>query len=146
MKEKKKLPDEFKPKELNLKDGETSRRFDREIKGEQGHTFKIIIRQSKINPLDFSVIFGVLIGNEVFRIRRYNGDHGFHTNKIEGIHIKGCHIHKATERYQQKGFQEDGYAEKTTEYAHWTKALEIMLQENNFEIEIEEGQTRLNSE
>jgi len=144
-KEKKKLHEELKPR---FKDRGTNYCFDKEIKGEYEHTFKIIIRQSKINPLDFSVIFGVLIGNKVFRIKRYNGDHGCHTNKIEGTQIKGFHIHKATERYQQKGFQEDGYAEKTTKYANWTRALGVMLQENNFEIEVDEGQiqTRLNIE
>lgn len=49
---------------------------DCEIKGENGHMFRIIIRHNMINPLDFSIIlsFQDEDGTE-FNLCRYNGKH-----------------------------------------------------------------------
>ncbi len=135
------LPKNFTP---SIKEKGDHNVFEQEIKGETGHTFKIIIRQSKINPLDFSVILGVLIGGKLFRLKRYNGDSHEHTNKIENSEkISGFHIHKATERYQIKGFREEGHAEKATTYTDWRTALSAMLRENNFKEEVTKAQRRL---
>ena len=117
--------------------------FEKEVLGEEGNTYKIIIRQSKINPLDFSVIFGIVIEGQIFRIRRYNGDSHDHTNKIEEELIEGFHIHKATQRYQERGFREEGFAEKSTRYSDWSTALKVMLRENNFQLEVPKDQTRV---
>lgn len=68
-----------------------------EIKKNDGGLFKIITRQSKINPLDFSVILGYLPpkANHLFRIKRFNGKHE-HTNRIEKEKFCDFHIHRAT--------------------------------------------------
>ncbi|MBU4300438.1 hypothetical protein L6303_07815 [archaeon] len=126
-----------------LKDGIGKYSFEHQVIGLLGNMFKIIIRQSKINPLDFSVIFGVLLGGNLFRIKRYNGNSHTHMNKLEKIEIQGFHIHLATQKYQENGFKEEGYAEKTTRYSDWKTALDLMLNENNFEFEVDKEQRRL---
>ena len=106
--------------------------FEQEVRGVTGNIYKIIIRVSLVNPSDFSIIFGILLNGALFIIRRYNGDSHIHTNKIEGIEVEGYHIHKASEKYQEKGFRPEGYAEKTVNYSNWRTALDVMLNENNF--------------
>ena len=135
------LPKNFKPM---LKDKNIGHfQFNYDIVGENGNSFKIIIRQNKINPLDFSVIFGVLISGKLFKLVRYNGEHGEHTNKLDGKVIEGFHIHRATKIYQENGFREEGYAEKSNRYSDWKTALKLLLEQNNFQIEVDEGQRRL---
>jgi|WetSurMetagenome_2_1015567.scaffolds.fasta_scaffold137944_2 hypothetical protein len=138
--EKKILPKDFKP---ILKEKNGHNHFEEEILGEAGNTFKIIIRQAKQNPLDFSIILGVLIGGKVFRLRRYNGDSHTHPNRIENTELEGFHIHMATQRYQEKGFREETYAEKSTKYNDLTSALAAMVKENNFLVEVDKSQKRL---
>ena len=77
------------------------------------------MRQNVINLLDFSIILGYMAprSNLLFRLRRYNGKSHEHTNKIEGLTFYDYHIHTATLRYQEAGFDADGYAESSTEYA-----------------------------
>ena len=140
IKEKKIIPRNFNP---NLKDKGIHFELQQQIIGENGNTFKVIVRQNKINPLDFSIIFGVFINGKVFRIKRYNGDSHDHTNKIEKTQIEGFHIHIATQRYQENGFEEEGYAESSQKYSDWRRALNWMLKENNFDIEVDKKQTRL---
>ncbi len=99
-----------------------------ELQGQKGSRFTLILRQSEHNQLDFSVILGCLIPgtNKVFRLRRYNGNGHVHSNKIEKTRIiYKFHIHYATERYQMRGFFEDGYAEATTKYATLTQAIQV---------------------
>lgn len=102
--------------------------------GTNGHEFCIILRQSRLNPLSFSVILTVKMedSNQLFRLRRYNGKHGEHTNLIEGNTIYGFHVHIATERYQDFGAREDGYAELTNRYANFNEALHCMLTDCGF--------------
>lgn len=66
-----------------------------------------------------------------------------HINKIENQKIKGFHIHKATQRYQEMGFREEGYAETSKRYVDWRTALNSMLADNNFLVEVEKTQKRL---
>jgi hypothetical protein len=113
-----------------------------EVKGENGNIFRIVLRQNNINLLDFSIIliFRDKYGNE-FRLRRFNGRHpSQHTNRLE--HSKGLpnasfrsmfHIHRATQRYQEEGFEIDGYAETTSDYSSFEGALRIFLQLNGFQ-------------
>ena len=89
------------------------------------------------------MIFGVVIGGKLFRLKRYNGDSHEHTNKIEDNQFDGFHIHTATERYQKRGFQPEGFAESTTKYSDWQTALKVMIKENNFKIETDKNQKRL---
>lgn len=112
-----------------------------EVKGESGNSFNIIVRQNTINLLDFSIIlmFRDKDGDE-YRLCRYNGKHpSEHTNRFEKI--KGLpnesfrnvfHIHKATQRYQEEGFDITGYGEPTKEYSSFDSALRVFLQKNGF--------------
>lgn len=96
--------------------------------GQKGNQFKVVARISDVNPLDFSVIFGVIIPNtsRFFRLCRYNGKSHEHTNRIEGQTFYDFHIHKATERYQRAGFEEDTYAIPSGEYSSIVQALDCM--------------------
>ena len=82
-----------------------------DLSGETGTEFRLILRQSRINRLDFSVILAVLVpqSTQVFRLRRYNGRSHEHTNQIEKETFYDFHIHFATERYQALGAREDAY-------------------------------------
>jgi len=104
------------------------------ITGAAGSEFYLILRQASCNPLDFSVILGYKIpqSNRIFRLCRYNGKHGEHTNKLEGQTFYGFHIHRATERYQEMGFKEDAYAEPTDRYSDFSGAIECALQDGCF--------------
>ena len=46
-----------------------------DLTGDAGNEFRLIFRQNKINPLDFSVILAVRVpgSSQIFRLRRYNG-------------------------------------------------------------------------
>ena len=127
IKERKVLPDDW--REQIYKEGTL------DVEGGQGNTFCIIVRQQKSIPLDFSVILAVLVplSDRVFRLRRYNGWTNPHTNRIEREEIEGFHIHFATERYQQRGQKEDGYAEETDRYHNLEGAVQCLIEDANFE-------------
>ena len=138
--EEKVLPNEFEPK-FKVKNNQNV--FETDIQGKAGNLFRIIIRQNQINPLNFSVIFGVVLDGNLFRLKRYNGDSHQHTNKIEGDEIEGFHIHTATQRYQERGFQPEGFAESSKRYSDWKTALKVMLNETNFKMPVDAKQKRL---
>ncbi len=99
--------------------------------------FHVILRRSRFNSLDFSVILGVRVPrlNRIFRLRRYNGKSHEHTNRIEQQTFYDFHIHIATERYQELGNREpreDAYAEITTRYSDATGALDCLLSDAAF--------------
>lgn len=100
--------------------------------GEKG-TFRIMIRKNLINPFDFSVILGYIPKERLnlLRLRRYNGIHE-HTNRLEGARFRGFHIHYATQRYQETGWDIDDYAEHTDKYGTVDEALEVYFNECNF--------------
>jgi len=108
--------------------------YDLDIKGENGNIFRIILRQNASTPLDFSVILGYLPVNTsiIFRLRRYNGKSHEHTNKIEKSKFYNFHVHKATERYQSIGEDEDKYAEPTDRFYDFYSALQCMLNDCGF--------------
>ena len=116
-----------------------------ETKSEAGHVFRVILRQSTMNPFDFSVIliFRDADGSE-FRLCRYNGRHpSEHTNKWEKSRQMPnskfrnvFHIHMATERYQQEGYDIDSYAEPTNDYTCFEGAVKVFLERNNFAEEL----------
>lgn len=110
------------------------------LEGATGNGFRLIIRQSNINPLDFSVILTYQIpsSNQSFRLRRYNGRSHQHSNKLERQTFYDFHIHTATERYQERdGFDEDGYAEPTERYATLDAALQCMINDCGFQPPVE---------
>ena len=109
--ERKPLPADYRSRiQLKAKRGHKERQL--EIRGASGNEFRIILRQSNSNSLDFSIILAVYPpqSNQPFRLRRYNGKSHQHTNIIENDMFYDFHIHKATERYQELGMREDSFA------------------------------------
>ena len=134
MAEPKALPDYYSEKlQLRPKRGHKEREI--EVVGESGSEFRLILRQSHFNQLDFSVILAYRPpkSSQLFRLRRYSGKSHEHTNKLEKQTFYEFHIHHATERYQlESGEREDGYAEPTTRYADFFGALNAMLDDCAF--------------
>ncbi len=132
---KKSLPPDFR-KLLQLKPKRGHDERELEVRSEDGSEFHLILRQSRLNKLDFSVILGYRLpgSSELFRLRRYNGKHGEHTNRLEaGQSFYDFHVHLATARYQDLGMAEDTYAEPTDRYSDLDSALQCMLRECGFE-------------
>jgi len=104
--------------------------------GQDGNCFRVIVRQSNSNAMDFSVILAFCPPNTnlLFRLRRYNGKSHEHTNPLEGSRFYGFHIHQATYRYQELGAKEDTFAEVTDRYADVHDALACLLKDCGFEL------------
>jgi hypothetical protein len=133
--ERKTLPEDYRMKiQVRSKRGHKERELD--LIGVDGSEFRLILRQSVFNPLDFSVILAYRIpqSNQLFRLRRYNGKSHEHTNRIEGNTFYDFHIHFATERYQDIGAREDTYAETTDRFADFQQAITCMLSDCAFEL------------
>jgi hypothetical protein len=107
-----------------------------DIVGSKGSEFRLIVRQSEFNPLDFSIILAYRLpkSNVLFRLKRFNGKSHEHTNKLEGETFYDFHIHTATERYQDSGLREDSYAEPTDRYADFHQALRVLIEDSNLQI------------
>lgn len=104
-----------------------------EVEVQNVGTFRVVLRKNRINPLDFSAILCFLPKERVkiFRMRRYNGIHR-HTNKIEHHTFRSFHIHYATQRYQEAGWDIDAYAEANDKYTTIDGAVESLLDECSF--------------
>lgn len=102
-----------------------------ELTGANGSEFRLILRQSLLNVLDFSAILSFIpkSSSQVFRLRRYNGKSHEHTNQIERESFYDFHIHFATERYQLSGLREDAFAEITDRYGNIQGALDCLIQD-----------------
>lgn len=124
------------PSRLALKEKRGHRERDIEVTGGNGSLFRLIIRQSKKNPMNFSVVLGFSSpgSNLLFRLLRHNGKGHPHVNRIEGEKFYDFHIHQATERYQDLGMDEDAYAERTDRFEDFDSALECMLEDGNFTV------------
>ena len=135
LQERKPLPADWR-KRLQLRPKRGHEERDLELTGDAGSEFRLILRQNKINRLDFSIILAVRVpqSNTTFRLRRYNGKSHEHTNHIEGVTLYDFHIHMATERYQEIGTREDAYAELTDRYGDFHGALRCLLDDANFDI------------
>ncbi|MBM3942398.1 MAG: hypothetical protein FJ316_05650 [SAR202 cluster bacterium] len=132
--ESKLLPNGYESRmQLTPKRGHSEREVD--IVGASGDNFRLILRQSLFNILDFSVILAYRLprSNELFRLRRYNGRSHEHTNSIERQTFYEFHIHQATERYQEIGAREDAYAVPTDRFADLSGAVECMVVDCNFD-------------
>lgn len=134
--EKKSLPSNF-AKTFRLRTKKGHREFNLDIQGVKGSQFRLLVRQSMFNNLDFSVIllFVPEGSNQHFRVRRYNGKSHEHTNHIERTKFYDFHVHTATQRYQELGFKEDDFAEPTNRYADHHGALDCMIQDCGFAID-----------
>jgi hypothetical protein len=135
LQEKKPLPPDYRARiQIRPKLGHKEREMD--IEGVNGEEFRIILRQSIFNPIDFSVIVAYRPpkSNLLFRLRRYNGKSHEHTNPIEGNTFYDFHIHEATERYQELGAREDTYATPSDRFADFQQAISCMLKDCGFEL------------
>jgi len=132
--ERKPLPQNY-PSCIQLKPKAGHKEYKLAVEGDDGNDFRLIFRQSRRNPLDFSIILGILPTNtnQLFRLRRYNGRSHEHTNSIEKQKFYDFHIHAATERYQDAGAPEEGYAEPTDRFADFHSALQCMLDDCGFD-------------
>jgi hypothetical protein len=133
--EPKPLPPDYQVKiQTRPKRGHKERELD--LKGLSGSEFRLVLRQSLFNPLDFSVIliYRPQNSNQLFRLRRYNGKSHEHTNPIEGEIFYDFHIHQATQRYQEIGAREDTFAEPTDRFAEFQQALTCLFKDCGFEI------------
>lgn len=112
------------------------RERDLDITGEDSSGFRLIIRESMLNPLDFSVVLAYRLpqSSDLFRLRRYNGLAHEHTNSMERQSFYNFHIHQATQRYQELGADEDSYAEPTDRYGDLQQAIDCMLVDCNFDV------------
>lgn len=128
LKERKPLPPDWRDRiRLRPKRGHDEQQL--QLIGDAASEFRLILRQNKINPLDFSIILAVRVpqSNRLFRLRRYNGKSHEHANKIEDVKFYDFHIHNATERYQEIGMREDAYAEPTDRYGEFYSALLCLI-------------------
>ena len=134
--ERKPLPPDYRERiQIKPKRGHKERELD--VKGSDKSEFRLILRQSEFNPLDFSVILAYRPPktNQLFRLRRYNGKSHEHTNTLEGSTFYDFHVHTATERYQdESGLREDAYAEPTKRFADFHGAIRCMLVECRFDV------------
>jgi hypothetical protein len=108
------------------------------IQGVAGSTFKLLTRQSHSNHRGFTAIlaYSIPATNQWFRLRRHNGPHGWHTNRIERVSFADvAHIHMATERYQALGMREDSYAEPTDRFSNLDGAIQCLLEDVNITVE-----------
>ncbi len=107
-----------------------------DVTGAGGSVFRLIIRRSLSNPLDFSVILACQPAgtNIVFRLRRYNGKSHEHSNRLEGETFYEFHRHTATERYQEAGFREDTFAEADKRFADLHEAMNCLFEDCGFQL------------
>lgn len=111
------------------------RRLVRRFVGDSGTAFALHLRQSSLDAYDFSVILTLvpLGGGPEINLLRHNGRGHTHRNKIEKTRLPSTfHVHIATERYQQHGYEIDGYAEATTTFDSLATALDAMLRVASF--------------
>ena len=133
--EEKPLPDDYLQRiQTKAKRGHRERELD--VRGSNGSDFRLVLRQSTFNPLDFSVILVWLPprSTSAFRLRRYNGKSHEHTNSLESQTFYAFHVHYATERYQRLGPREDSFAEPTTRFQDFSTALQCMIRECGFKV------------
>lgn len=116
---------------LVLKPKRGHEEFELDVVGAAGSEFRLVVRRSRHNPLDFSIILAYRPpGSSVqVRLRRYNGKSHEHTNPLEGQTFYDFHIHSATERYQRSGNREDTYAEMTDRYVSVDGAIGCLIQD-----------------
>lgn len=144
------LIEERKPLEANfyakirLRDKIGHKEKELDVEGVDKNRFRLILRQSCFNTLDFSIILAYRPpdSNQLFRLKRYNGKSHEHTNIIESNTFFNFHIHTATERYQDFGTCEDAYAEPSDTFSDYHAAFKCMLRDCSFDVP-EKPQTNL---
>jgi hypothetical protein len=116
-------------------------RGDLELKNENDeiktNMYKILLRQHKIDSLNFTAIFSFYLPytGGILNMKRYCGKYHQHTNKIEGTELPiDFHIHTITHRYQKSSFENDTFAEITNRYNDLNGALNCLLKDCNFKL------------
>jgi hypothetical protein len=134
---------------MRSKANQAFKQRDLEVKGVKGHTFRLLLRQNALNPLDFSVILVYVDSDKVeYRPIRFQGPHpSQHTNKWEKwkkmadyAFRNRFHIHQATERYQVAGLEIDGYAVPTDKFDSFDSAVEGLIRNNGLAPREEESE------
>lgn len=121
---------------LKFRDKRGHREASIDVQRDSVGTFRIIIRISRFNPSDFSIILASpMQESRFFHLRRYDGMHE-HTNLLESTRrnkdkFYDFHIHTATERYQESAFPHDGYAESTERYNDIDGAFNCLIEDAN---------------
>ena len=135
LQERKPLPKDFRSK-IRLRDKRGHKEQELDIQGAGGNQFRLILRQSKFNALDFSIVLAYCPpgSNQLFRLRRYNGKSHEHTNTIESDRFYNYHIHTATERYQEIGMREDTYAKPSDRFSDFNTAINCMISDCGFDV------------
>ncbi len=103
------------------------------VTGEHGNRFTLSVRQSVLDPYNFSVILTYTGPDGVsVNLRRHNGPTHPHLNPLEDERFSGVfHVHMATERYQRIGDAER-FAEPTDAFNDLATAFSAMLSAANF--------------
>ena len=137
LQERKPLSNDFRSK-FRLRDKRGHKEQELDVQGANGTLFRLILRQSNFNALDFSIIlaYSPVDSNQLFRLRRYNGKSHAHTNTIESDSFYNFHIHTATERYQELGMREDTYAEPSDRFSDFHSAVNCMLSDCGFDVPV----------
>ncbi len=107
----------------------------KQVVGADGSKFRLIVRQNRMDVIDFSVILGWEMSSlmRVFKLMRCNGLSHQHRNPLEGEEVFfDYHVHIATERYQLHGSKEEHYAEPTSAYTDLNGAIRHLLRECAF--------------
>lgn len=108
--------------------GNQQRKASIRVRGDHGSVFDLHVRQSALDPYDYSVVLLVIRGGHGTILRRHNGTSHPHLNHLEGTRVDFVpHVHTATERYQDAGFNAEHYAEVTEDFADLAGALQSML-------------------
>lgn len=135
--EAKPLPEDYQQRiQTRPKRGHRERELD--VDGVNGNSFRLILRQSLFNPLDFSIILAWLPPQSAtpFRLCRYNGKSHEHTNTLESQKFFEFHVHRSTERYQKSGLREDSFAEPTDRYQDFGGALLCLIRDCGFQLPV----------
>lgn len=104
------------------------------VSGAAGDRFQLSLRQSILDPYDFSVILTVIRPDGSLNLRRHNGTSHAHSNPIEGERFQGvCHVHEATERYQRRGSDAEHFARATSDFTDLATAVNAMLRVASFQ-------------
>ena len=128
LRERKPLSDDWQTRMMRReKRGQIEHRLD--IAGADSTPFSLIIRRSERDSSDFSAILGVrtMALEQLFILRRCDGRSHRHRNAIEGDRFRDFHIHTATERYQRRGYREDGFAQPTERYSDLDGAIRCLF-------------------
>jgi hypothetical protein len=131
--ERKPLPEDYQSR-LRPRSKRGHKERDLTVSGSQGRQFRLLLRQSEANPLDFSVVllYCPAGSSREFRLRRYNGKSHEHSNPIEGDKFYDFHTHEATERYQLRGDREDAFARRSDCFASLEEAVKCALDDCSF--------------